>query len=154
MYNQIAHSEKYFSKLSYEYRSLNMKSIKAYALMQPILNLLNAAVVCSALFWAGREYLNEALAIGVVVTFVLNAQDMIPPIREILDKYQMFQNSLTSAERVFALFDESPEMFEKDIATHSGSQKSIAIDLQQDIHLKIFLSDIRRICLSPLKISR
>jgi ATP-binding cassette subfamily B multidrug efflux pump len=127
LYNQIPSSEKKFFQLSNEYRSLNMKSIKGYALMQPVLNLMNASVVCSALFWAGREYLNDSLAIGIVVAFVLNAQDMIPPIREILDKYQMFQNSLTSAERVFALFDESPEPVEV---------KSAARDLRLPIRIE------------------
>ncbi|MBL7669266.1 MAG: ABC transporter ATP-binding protein [Bdellovibrionaceae bacterium] len=127
LYNQIPTSEKKFFQLSNEYRTLNMKSIKGYALMQPVLNLMNAAVVCSALFWAGREYLHDALPIGIVVTFVLNAQDMIPPIREILDKYQMFQNSLTSAERVFALFDESPEPVEV---------KSAAKDLRLPIRIE------------------
>lgn len=128
LYNQTESNKKKFKTLSIEYRTLNMKSIQAYALMQPAMNLMNAAVLGSALFWGGRESLQNSLAIGAVVTFVLNSRDMIPPIRELLEKYQMFQNSLTSAERIFALFDEPVEIRSRDhLSTFQDLKKDIVV---------------------------
>lgn len=109
LYNRIAKNRKKFAGLSTEYRDLNMRSIKAYALMQPIMNLFNAVTITSALYFGGWMAHDDALALGALVAFLMNIQDFIPPLREILEKYQQFQNSLTSAERIFTLMDEPVE---------------------------------------------
>lgn len=98
-----------FGIFSEEYRQLLLRGIKAQALLQPIMNLFTAVVVSAALAGGGFLALDNSLAIGSLVAFLLHAQDFTTPLREILDKYQQFQNSLTSAERVFHLFDEKPE---------------------------------------------
>ncbi|MFN9066010.1 MAG: ABC transporter ATP-binding protein, partial [Bdellovibrionales bacterium] len=90
-----------------------MRSVKAYALMQPSMNLLNASVVISALFLAGRAALEGQIALAALIAFVLNSQDIIHPIREILEKYQQFQNSLTSADRIRTLFSQKTEVFDE-----------------------------------------
>jgi ATP-binding cassette subfamily B protein len=105
----VSYSEKRFNGTSLDYQNVLLRSIKAYALMQPLLNLFTAIVVTSALAGGGYFTLQGELAIGSLVAFLLHAQDFIPPLREMLEKYQQFQNSLTSAERVFHLFEEAPE---------------------------------------------
>lgn len=100
-------------QLSKQYWNLSMRSVKAYALMQPSMNLLNASVVISALFLAGRAAIEGQIALAALVAFVLNSQDIIHPIREILEKYQQFQNSLTSADRIRTLFSQKAEGFDE-----------------------------------------
>lgn len=109
LYNRVTKNRKKFAGLSNEYRDLNMKSIKAYAMMQPIMNLFNAVTITSALYFGGGMAHGNALALGALVAFLMNIQDFIPPLREILEKYQQFQNSLASAERIFTLMDEPEE---------------------------------------------
>lgn len=111
--NQQSTTKSHMQSLSKEYWDLSMKSVKAYALMQPSMNLLNASVVISALFLAGRAALEGQIALAALVAFVLNSQDIIHPIREILEKYQQFQNSLTSADRVRTLFSQKMENFDE-----------------------------------------
>lgn len=109
LYNRVPRHQKRFEKLSHEYRSLNMNSIIHYSFMQPIMNLFNAVTITAALYYGGMLHASEALAIGSIIAFIMHAQDVIPPLREILEKYQQFQNSLTSAERIFTLMDEKSE---------------------------------------------
>jgi ATP-binding cassette subfamily B multidrug efflux pump len=104
--------------LSQQYWNLSMRSVKAYALMQPSMNLLNASVVISALFLAGRAAIEGQLALAALIAFVLNSQDIIHPIREILEKYQQFQNSLTSADRIRTLFSQRAENFDENKIVH------------------------------------
>ncbi|MFM6927594.1 MAG: ABC transporter ATP-binding protein [Bdellovibrio sp.] len=111
LYNRVRKNRDKFTKLSTEYRDINMRSIYAYAFMQPIMNLFNAVTITSALYFGGLLSEQKAIAIGALVAFLMNIQDFIPPLREILEKYQQFQNSLTSAERIFTLMDE-PKEFE------------------------------------------
>lgn len=109
LYNRVTRNRDRFAHLSVDYRDTNMRSIKAYALMQPIMNLFNATTITSALYFGGYLSGQNAIAIGSLVAFLMNIQDFIPPLREILEKYQQFQNSLTSAERIFTLMDEPQE---------------------------------------------
>jgi ATP-binding cassette subfamily B protein len=109
LYNRVPRNRDRFAKLSVDYRDTNMRSIRAYALMQPIMNLFNATTITTALYFGGYLSGQNAIAIGSLVAFLMNIQDFIPPLREILEKYQQFQNSLTSAERIFTLMDEPQE---------------------------------------------
>lgn len=110
---QILQAQKFienkFVGLSSQYKDITLASISASALMQPALNLFTAVLVASAL--AGGSYLslNENLALGSFAAFLMYAMDFSHPLRDILDKYQRFQNSLTSGERVFQIFQENSE---------------------------------------------
>ncbi len=109
LYNRVPRNRKVFSTHSEEYKNLSLASTRAYAFMQPVTNLFTAVTISSALYFGGLLHDSQGLAIGSLVAFILNVQDFIHPLREILDKYQQFQNSLTSGERVFQVFDEIPE---------------------------------------------
>ena len=109
LYNRLLRNQSRFAKLSGEYRDLNILSIQSYALLQPVMNLFSAVTLSLALYYGGVLSSENSLAIGSLVAFLMHVQDFIPPLREILEKYQQFQNSLTSAERVFQMFDETPE---------------------------------------------
>lgn len=109
--NQQKNTKNQMKKLSLEYWGLSMRSVKAYALLQPSMNLLNASVVISSLFLAGSAALRGEIALAALIAFVLNAQDVIHPLREILEKYQQFQNSLTSADRIKTMFGHNEEAF-------------------------------------------
>jgi ATP-binding cassette subfamily B multidrug efflux pump len=109
LYNKAPHNRRHFQNLSGEYAGLSLSSIRAYALMQPVMNIFSAVTISSALYFGGLFHQSESIAIGSLVAFILHVQDFVPPLREILEKYQQFQNSLTSGERVFQVFDEAPE---------------------------------------------
>jgi ATP-binding cassette subfamily B multidrug efflux pump len=109
LYNRIRYNRKMLTVISDDYLKLSYKSTAAYALLQPIMNLFNAFTITGALYLGGYFHAQGALTIGSMVAFLLHIQDFIPPLREILEKYQQFQNSITSAERIFTLMDEKEE---------------------------------------------
>jgi ATP-binding cassette subfamily B protein len=114
LYNRIHRNIHRFNQYSKEYGHITMASVRSYAWLQPIFNLLTASLLGSALLFGGWMSLNQVLAIGSMVAFIMHVQDFIPPLREILEKYQQFQSSLTSAERIFALLDEIPEQLDSE----------------------------------------
>ncbi len=128
LYNRISKNLSIFQGLSNDYRDSNMSSVKAYAAMFPIMNCFMAVTISAAMYFGGWISLAGGLSIGAVVAFMMNAQDFIPPLRDILEKYQQFQNSLTSAERIFTLMDEPGE------SEHNGSQELKS--LQGEIEIK------------------
>nr|BFD60627.1 ABC transporter ATP-binding protein [Bdellovibrio sp. CKG001]BFD68232.1 ABC transporter ATP-binding protein [Bdellovibrio sp. HAGR004] len=145
LYNRVTKNRAKFAELSTDYRDTNMRSIKAYALMQPIMNLFNAVTITSALYFGGFLSAQNSIAIGSLVAFLMNIQDFIPPLREILEKYQQFQNSLTSAERIFTLMDE-PKEFEIEQLTSPGALRGELeirnLNFQYESHLPLVLKNI------------
>lgn len=127
LYNKTLRQNARFLKLSNEYRDWNLDVVRHSALLQPVLNLMNAALITSALTWGGWMSINDALPLGALVTFLMYAQDFIFPVREILEKIQQFQNSMTSAERVFSLLEEPIE---------SGADGELQSDLRGEIELR------------------
>jgi ATP-binding cassette, subfamily B, multidrug efflux pump len=109
LFNRVDRNRKRFAGLSRDYRDSLIQSVKQYAIMQPIMNLFNAITITIALYYGGILGTDNAIPLGALVAFLMHVQDFIPPLREILEKYQQFQNSLTSAERVFHLLDEPQE---------------------------------------------
>ncbi len=145
LYNRVKRNRDKFTALSTDYRDTNMRSIRAYALMQPIMNLFNAVTITSALYFGGLLSAQNSLAIGALVAFLMNIQDFIPPLREILEKYQQFQNSLTSAERIFTLMDEHKESELSELQSHQVIRGDIEIrdlNFQYESHLPLVLKNI------------
>lgn len=110
LYNRTQYNQRTLNRISDDYLKLSYKSTTAYAMMQPIMNLFNAVTITAALYLGGYFHFQGSLTIGSMVAFLLHIQDFIPPLREILEKYQQFQNSITSAERIFTLMEEKQEM--------------------------------------------
>ncbi len=145
LYNRVTRNRELFSSLSTDYRDTNMRSIRSYALMQPIMNLFNAATITSALYFGGLLSTQNSIAIGSLVAFLMNIQDFIPPLREILEKYQQFQNSLTSAERIFTLMDEPKEPESELLQVPEVIRGDIEIrnlNFQYESHLPLVLKNI------------
>jgi ATP-binding cassette subfamily B protein len=145
LYNRVRKNRKKFGALSDEYRDTNFLAIRTSALMQPITNLFNAATITSTLYFGGMFSSQGSLAIGSLVAFLMNIQDFIPPLREILDKYQQFQNSLASAERIFTLMDESVEHDAPSLQGHTEIKGEIEIrnlNFRYESHMPWVLKNI------------
>lgn len=109
LYNRARKNQEKYRELSNSYRDSMMEWVKNFSLIQPVMNSYNGGTLIIAILLGGWATHNNTLTIGAFVILFLNAQDLIHPFRQILDTYQQFQNSLTSAERVFQLFDEKVE---------------------------------------------
>lgn len=145
LYNRVPKNLSIFQGLSDDYRESNMDSVRAYAGMFPIMNCFTAVTIASAMYFGGWISSEGALTIGAVVAFMMNAQDFIPPLRDILEKYQQFQNSLTSAERIFTLLDEPAESEitgAHEVAKLRGEIEIKNLNFRYEEHLPLVLRDI------------
>lgn len=109
LYGRVGRNNARFQKLSGEYKQDMMNQVMAYALLWPLVSLFNGITVAVALFYGGRLTLDDTITTGAMVAFLLHTRAFIDPLHLILEKYQVLQNSLSGAERVFTLQDEKPE---------------------------------------------
>lgn len=109
LYDRVTKNKEKFETLSDDYRVIQLKSVRLYALLWPVINFSNAVSVVLAIFYGGYLYSHGEIQLGLLVAFIMYTQDFINPLKQILEKYQQFQNSITSAERIFHLLDEPIE---------------------------------------------
>ncbi len=110
LFNQVLTQRRKFELLSGEYRTANLKAVSLYALFYPTVSLFTAVSVATALYVGGALTFDNAVSTGAIVSFIFHVKDFGDPLRNILEKYQLFQNSISSGERVFALLEEEGEI--------------------------------------------
>ncbi len=109
LYGRVAKNSERFRTLSGDYRDAQLRTVRLYAMLWPLTSFFNAASVAVALYASGKLTLDGSVTTGLMIAFILNVRDFIHPIHVILEKYNIFQNSLTGAERVFTMQDEEAE---------------------------------------------
>lgn len=109
LYNLQSKHLKRFRELTMAYKVLNLSSIRHYAFLHPMLHLFSSITVAIALFKGGLMTNESTLQVGALIAFFLHVQDFIMPLRDSIEKFQQFQNSLTSAERLLTILDEPTE---------------------------------------------
>lgn len=110
LFNRTGASRNHFQELSFKYRDLQLQTVKYFALLWPLLEGFSVATVATALFFGGYFRGTLDLTVGELSAFVLLLQSFFRPFRVILERYSQMQNSLASADRVFAMLDEVEEV--------------------------------------------
>ena len=109
LFHQTENRQGRFAELSNDYKEAQLKTVKQFALLWPIIGFFNIATIACALIFSALYQSQLALSIGQITTFILLAQSFYMPIRTLLERYNQFQNSLAGADRIFTLFSETPE---------------------------------------------
>lgn len=99
-----------FKDINTQNRDALLKSIHYNALFFPLVEVSSAATVGLILWRGGSMILHETVLAGVVVAFIQYIQRMFQPIRDLAEKYNIFQAAMASSERIFRLLDEPPRI--------------------------------------------
>jgi ATP-binding cassette subfamily B protein len=99
-----------FKEINTRNRDALLRSVRYNAIFFPIVELCSAATLALLLWQGGGRMLQEALLPGVLVAFLQYVHRMFQPIRDLAEKYNIFQAAMASSERIFALLDEAPRI--------------------------------------------
>ncbi len=94
---------KKFNHINEEHRNANVKSIFAYSVFFPIVELILAISLGLLVWWAGGTERPEAA--GNITAFILCLNLLFRPLRVIADKFNVLQMGMIASERVFKLMD-------------------------------------------------
>jgi ATP-binding cassette subfamily B protein len=100
---------KKFKNINMQYRNANIRSIFAYSVFFPIVEITLAVSTGLLVWWlaglaADNPVANKNLA-GELVAFVLYLNQIFRPLRVIADKFNTIQMGMVSAERIFRVMD-------------------------------------------------
>ncbi len=109
LFNREKKNYEKFDAINNDYLKEQVRYIRYFAIFQPSIAVVSALVVGLVLWYGAGKYVQGFLTLGVLVTFLAYIHDLFEPIRDIVEKYNIFQGAMASSERVFSLLDEQPE---------------------------------------------
>jgi ATP-binding cassette subfamily B protein len=94
-----------FKLLNHENYLAGMKQIHVLAIFMPLIEILGVVAVALVIYFGGGNVLSGALSLGALVAFISYIRMFFRPIRDLAEKYNILQNAMASAERIFLIMD-------------------------------------------------
>ena len=99
-----------FNERNRRYLAANLRSIFYFSIFHPLIEVTASLATAVIIWYGGGQIVQEALTFGVLVAFIRYAERFFWPIRELSEKYTIFQNAMASSERIFHLLDTEPSI--------------------------------------------
>ena len=96
---------KTFSHLNHENYLAGMRQIHVLAIFMPLIEVFGVLCVAIIIYYGGINVLSEQISLGVLVAFISYMRMFFRPIRDLAEKYNVLQNAMSSAERIFLILD-------------------------------------------------
>ncbi len=94
-----------FAALNHDNFLAGMRQIRVLAVFMPLVEVLAVAAVALIIWYGGGRVLEQTLSLGSLVAFTAYIRMFFRPLRDLAEKYNILQNAMASAERIFLLLD-------------------------------------------------
>jgi ATP-binding cassette subfamily B protein len=94
-----------FAALNAENYRLGMRQIHIFAIFMPVIELLGIVAVAILILYGGSHVLAGTISLGALVAALSYMRMFFRPLRDLAENYNVLQNAMASAERIFALLD-------------------------------------------------
>ncbi len=105
IFNREKEESKKFDEINTQHRDANIRSIKAYSIFFPVVEILSSTSLGLLVWWGGKEILHHITSMGELVEFIMFLNMMFRPIRQLADRFNTLQMGMVSSERVFKVLD-------------------------------------------------
>ncbi|HOJ92355.1 MAG TPA: ABC transporter ATP-binding protein [Dictyoglomaceae bacterium] len=99
-------NEKEFRDINNSLLEANLRNVFVNAVFRPIVGALGSFVSAFLIFFGGLQIMNNQLSFGTLYLFISYLNSFFQPIQDLAEKYDILQDAMASAERVFLLLDE------------------------------------------------
>ncbi len=119
-FGQEQTNHRHFVRLNAENYRLGMRQIHIYALFMPVIEMLGIVAVAALILFGGLHVLRGQITLGALVAALSYMRMFFRPMRELAENYNVLQNAMASAERIFALLDTHQELPKGNPPVHTG----------------------------------
>lgn len=120
------HTIKEFELINREHTEENKRSIFYYAVFFPVVELIGAIAIGLIIWYGGGKVVQNALSLGVIISFLQYTEMFFRPIRDLSEKYNILQTAIASSDRIFELLDTKNEIIDSPTPKHiTGSDFKI-----------------------------
>jgi ATP-binding cassette subfamily B protein len=118
-----------FEDINTKNRDALLEGVHYNAIFFPLVEVCSAIAISLILWIGGGMMLHGTVLAGVIVAFIQYIQRMFHPIRDLAEKYNIFQAAMASSERIFRLLDERPMVASPAAPRHPSALRG-AIEFQ------------------------
>jgi ATP-binding cassette subfamily B protein len=105
LYRQEADNFRRFAGLNHANYLSGMEQIRVLAVFMPLIEVLALTAVALIIWYGGGQVMGDALSLGALVAFISYIRMFFRPLRDLAEKYNILQNAMASAERIFLVMD-------------------------------------------------
>ena len=105
LFRQEINNYRLFNQLNHENYLAGMKQIHVLAVFMPLIEILAVVAVALVIWYGGGRVFAGSLSLGALVAFISYIRMFFRPIRDLAEKYNILQNAMASAERIFLILD-------------------------------------------------
>jgi ATP-binding cassette subfamily B multidrug efflux pump len=105
VFNREEAEMKQFDAINAKHRDANVRSILAYSIFFPVVEILSSVSLGLLVWWGGNGILKGTASIGELVSFIMYTNMLFRPIRQLADRFNTLQMGMVSSERVFKVLD-------------------------------------------------
>ena len=104
--------EKYaqFEKKSDELFAANWREVMTFAIFRPSIYFVSVLAMILVIGIGSSSVLKGTLSLGTLFIFITYIGSFFEPIQELAEQFGTLQSSLASAEKIFSILDEQPEI--------------------------------------------
>ena len=104
--------EKYkaFETKSQELYKANWREVMTFAIFRPSIYMLSILAMIIVIGTGSSYVLKGTLSLGTLFIFISYISSFFEPIQELAEQFGTLQSSLASAEKIFSILDEKPEI--------------------------------------------
>jgi ATP-binding cassette subfamily B multidrug efflux pump len=125
VFNREKAELKHFEDINARHRDANIRSILAYSIFFPVVEILSSVSLGLIVWWGGKGILNQTATVGELVSFIMYTNMLFRPIRQLADRFNTLQMGMVSSERVFKVLDTNEIIENKGIITAEKIQGTI-----------------------------
>lgn len=100
----------HFDDLNSSYYDANIDLTRLIAIFFPSVDFIGSLTMALVVGVGGYLIFGDSLTAGTLVAFVLYVERFFEPIREMAQRYNTFQATMTGCERIFTLLDTDPDL--------------------------------------------
>lgn len=123
-----------FARVNHENYLAGMRQIHVLGLFLPFVEFTGVLAVALVIYFGGMGVMDGAISLGSLVAFISYMKMFFRPIRDIADKYNLLQNAMASAERIFLILDNKQQ--DAPVIRVTGTERQTEPQKQFSDHLE------------------
>ncbi|HRH39874.1 MAG TPA: ABC transporter transmembrane domain-containing protein, partial [Flavobacteriales bacterium] len=117
-----------FMEINKEHRRAHIRSVLAYSIFFPVVEILSAVSLGLLVWWGVRDTIAGSISVGEVFSYILYIGLLYRPIRQLADRFNVLQMGMVGSERVFKVLDTDASLTNDGDRSTAGLKGDIRFD--------------------------
>ncbi|MEL6178761.1 MAG: ABC transporter ATP-binding protein, partial [Myxococcota bacterium] len=94
-----------YDTINMEHRDATIALIRYDAILYAFVEMVSSIAIAGLIWYGAGQAVQDVVTLGVLVAFIEYVEKFFVPIRDLSQKYTLFQSAMASSERLFQLLD-------------------------------------------------